>query len=130
MRFIPTKFHAPLDYIVGAALIAAPWIFQFSEHKAATIVPIVLGIGLIAYSLFTNYELGVWKVAPMAVHNVIDVVAGTVLLASPWLFGFADESANVWLPHVIVGAAAIFLGLTTVQQGYSYRRSATTTASG
>jgi chemotaxis protein CheD len=42
MRFIPTKFHAPLDYIVGAALIAAPWIFQFSEHTAATIVPIVL----------------------------------------------------------------------------------------
>ena len=128
MRFIPTKFHAPLDYIVGAALIAAPWIFQFSEHKAATVVPIVLGIGLIAYSLFTNYELGVWKVAPMAVHNVIDVVAGTVLAASPWLFGFADESANVWLPHVIVGAAAIFLGLTTIQQGYSYRRSPTTAA--
>ena len=50
MRFIPTKFHAPLDYIVGAALIAAPWIFQFSEHTAATVVPIVLGIGLIAYS--------------------------------------------------------------------------------
>jgi uncharacterized membrane protein HdeD (DUF308 family) len=130
MRFIPTKFHAPLDYIVGAALIAAPWIFQFSEHKAATVVPIVLGIGLIAYSLFTNYELGVWKVAPMAVHNVIDVVAGTVLAASPWLFGFADESANVWAPHLVVGLAAIFLGLTTIQQGYSYRRSGATTAAG
>jgi uncharacterized membrane protein HdeD (DUF308 family) len=130
MRVIPTKFHAPLDYIVGAALIAAPWIFQFSEHKAATIVPIVLGIGLIAYSLFTNYELGVWKVAPMAVHNVIDVVAGTVLAASPWLFGFADESANVWAPHLVVGLAAIFLGLTTIQQGYSYRRSGATTAAG
>ena len=73
MRFIPTKFHAPLDYIVGVALIAAPWIFQFSEHTAATVVSIVLGIGLIAYSLFTNYELGVWKVAPMAVHNLIDI---------------------------------------------------------
>jgi uncharacterized membrane protein HdeD (DUF308 family) len=130
MRFIPTKFHAPLDYIVGAALIAAPWIFQFSEHKAATVVPIVLGVGLIAYSLFTNYELGVWKVASMAVHNVIDVVAGTVLAASPWLFGFADESANVWTPHLVVGLAAIFLGLTTIQQGYSYRRSGATTAAG
>ena len=95
MRFIPTKFHAPLDYIVGAALIAAPWIFQFSEHTAATIVPVVLGIGLIAYSLFTNYELGVWKVAPMAVHNLIDIAAGTLLAASPWIFGFADETANV-----------------------------------
>ena len=123
MRFIPTKLHAPLDYIVGAGLIAAPWIFQFSEHTAATVVPVVLGIGLIAYSLLTNYELGVWKVAPMAVHNLIDIVAGGLLAASPWLFGFADESANAWVPHLIVGLAAVFLGLTTKQSGgYSYRK--------
>jgi hypothetical protein len=125
MRFIPTRFHAPLDYIVGVALIAAPWVFQFSEHTAATVVPIVLGSGLILYSLFTNYELGVWKVAPMAVHNLIDIAAGTVLAASPWIFGFADESASVWAPHLVVGLAAIFLGLTTKQQGgYSYGKSA------
>ena len=105
MRFIPTKFHAPLDYIVGAALIAAPWILRFSEHTAATVVPVVLGIGLIAYSLFTNYELGIWKVVPMAVHNLIDIAAGTLLAASPWIFGFADETANVWLPHLIVKAS-------------------------
>jgi SPW repeat len=129
MRFIPTKFHAPLDYIVGAALIAAPWIFQFSEHTTATVVPIVLGIGLIAYSLFTDYELGVWKVAPMAVHNRIDVIAGAFLALSPRLFGFADEGANAWVPLVVVGVAAIFLGLTTKQRGgYSYRRDPAGTA--
>jgi SPW repeat len=123
MRFIPTRFHAPLDYIVGAALIAAPWILQFSEHTAATVIPVVLGIGLIAYSLFTDYELGVWKVAPMAVHNLIDVAAGGFLAASPWIFGFADETANVWVPHLVVGLAAVGLGLTTKQQGgYSYRK--------
>jgi hypothetical protein len=132
MRFIPTKFHAPLDCIVGLALIAAPWIFQFSDVTAATVVSIVLGIGLIAYSLFTDYELGVWKIAPMAVHNLIDIAAGAFLAASPWIFGFADESANVWVPHVVVGLAAVFLGLTTVQRGgYSYRKSTTpTTAAG
>ena len=112
MRFIPTKFHAPLDYIVGAVLIAAPWIFQFSDSGAATAVSVVLGIGLIAYSLFTNYELGVWKVAPMAVHNLIDIVAGALLAVSPWLFGFADQGANFWLPFVVIGVAAVFLGLT------------------
>ena len=122
MRFIPTRLHAPLDYIVGAVLIAAPWIFQFSDDAAATTVSIVLGIGLIAYSLFTNYELGVWKIAPMAVHNLIDVVAGALLAASPWIFGFADEGANFWVPFVVIGVAAIVLGLTTKQQGgYSYR---------
>jgi hypothetical protein len=131
MRFIPTKFHAPLDYIVGAALIASPWIFQFSEHTAATVVPIVLGIGLIAYSLITDYELGVWKVAPMAVHNLIDIAAGALLALSPWLFGFADDGTQFWAPFVVIGVAAIFLGLTTKQAGgYSYRKAETPTTAG
>jgi hypothetical protein len=123
MRFIPTRYHAPLDYIVGAVLIAAPWIFQFSDIGAATAVSVVLGVGLIAYSLVTNYELGVWKVAPMAVHNLIDIVAGALLAASPWLFGYADEGANAWAPFVVIGVAAVFLGLTTKQTGgYRYGR--------
>ena len=78
MRFIPTRFHGFLDYIVGVALIAAPWIFQFSEHTAATVVPVVLGVGLIVYSLLTDYELGVVRVLPMWVHNLLDIVAGVV----------------------------------------------------
>jgi SPW repeat-containing protein len=128
MRFIPTKLHAPLDYIVGAVLIAGPWIFQYSDSGAATAISIVLGVGLIAYSLFTNYELGLWKVAPMAVHNLIDIVAGALLAASPWLFGFADDGANFWMPFVVIGVAAIFLGLTTTQTGgYSYRKAGTPT---
>ena len=50
-----------------------------------------------------------------------------MLAASPWLFGFADYSANVWVPHLAVGLAAIFLGLTTKQQG-GYRYGAPTVA--
>ena len=88
----------------------------------------MLGIGLIAYSLFTNYELGVWKVAPMAVHNLIDIAAGALLALSPWLFGFADEGTQFWAPFVVIGVAAIFLGLTTKQAGgYSYRKPGTGT---
>ena len=123
MRFVPTRLHAPLDYIVGAALIAAPWIFQFSEHTAASVMSIVLGIGLIVYSLLTDYELGLVRVFSMTAHNLIDIVAGAFLAVSPFLFGFADESVNVWLPHVVVGLAAVCLGLTTVQRGsLGYRR--------
>ena len=129
MRFIPTKFHAPLDYIVGAALIAAPWIFQFSEHKAATIVPIVLGIGLIAYSLFTNYELGVWKVAPMAVHNVFDVVAGSVR-PRPGSSASPTRARTSGCRTRSSARPRSFSASRLSSGGYSYRRSATTTASG
>ena len=115
MRFIPTRFHGFLDYIVGVVLIAAPWIFQFSDNTAATVVPIVLGIGLIVYSLLTDYELGVARVLPMPVHLLFDIAAGALLAASPWIFGFADESANVWVPHLLAGIAAVVLGLVTVK---------------
>ena len=57
----------------------------------------------------------------MAVHNLVDVVAGALLTASPWIFGFAYKGPNYWLPFVVIGVAAIFLGLTTKQRGgYSY----------
>ena len=73
--------------------------FEIESYGVHLTDSLDLGSGLIAYSLLTDYELGVWKVAPMAVHNLIDIVAGSFLALSPWLFGFADESANVWLPQ-------------------------------
>ncbi|MFO7272766.1 MAG: SPW repeat protein [Sphaerobacter thermophilus] len=113
MRFIPTRIHGILDYVIGVALIAAPWIFGFSDQRAAMWVPIILGAGLILYSLLTDYELGVIKAIPMPVHLALDGISGLFLAASPWLFGFADESSNVWVPHVVVGVFEILAALTT-----------------
>jgi hypothetical protein len=45
----------------------------------------------------------------MRYHLVIDVLASSLLLLSPFLFGFADEALNVWLPHVIVGITVILV---------------------
>ncbi|MGO1508138.1 MAG: SPW repeat domain-containing protein [Microbacteriaceae bacterium] len=110
MRFIPTKVHGVLDYLVGIALIAAPWIFGFaSVGGAAVVIPIVLGIGLIVYSLFTKYEWGPFGFIPMPVHLVFDIVASLFLALSPWIFGFAGEALNVWLPHVVVGVVVIIV---------------------
>lgn len=108
MRFIPTKVHGVLDYVVAIALILAPFIFGFSDvGGAAVVVPIVLGVGLIIYSLFTRYELGAVKVIKMPLHLVFDVVASLFLIASPFIFGFINEAPNAWLPHIVVGAAVI-----------------------
>jgi hypothetical protein len=108
MRFIPTKVHGVLDYVVAIALILAPFIFGFSGvGGAAVVIPIVLGIGLFIYSLFTRYELGLVKLIKMPVHLVFDVVASLFLIASPFLFGFINQAPNAWLPHIVVGAAVI-----------------------
>jgi hypothetical protein len=110
MRFIPTKVHGVLDYLVAIALILAPFIFGFSGLGGpAVIIPVVLGVGLIVYSLFTRYELGAFKVIGMPVHLVFDVVASLFLIASPFLFGFSDEAPNAWVPHIVVGVAVIIV---------------------
>lgn len=109
-KFIPTKVHGVLDYIVAIALIFAPMIFKFSDvGGAAVVIPIVLGVALFAYSLFTNYEWGLIRVLGMPYHLVIDVLASVFLAVSPFVFGFADQPLNVWLPHVVVGITVILV---------------------
>lgn len=107
---ISTQVHGILDYIVGLALIGAPWLFGFAEGGAETWIPVFLGAGAISYALLTDYELGAVPVIPMKVHLGIDVAAGIFLAASPWLFGYADL---VWIPHLIVGMLMIGSGLIT-----------------
>ena len=107
---ITTKTHGVLDYIVGAALIAAPWLFGFPDGGAEMWVPVALGAGSLVYSLITDYELGIAHLLPMRGHLLVDFLAGLFLAASPWLFGFADK---VWLPHVVVGLFMLASSLTT-----------------
>jgi hypothetical protein len=108
-RFIPTKVHGALDYIVAIALLLAPTIFGFASMGGpAVVIPMVLGAGLILYSLFTRYEWGAIKVLGMPYHLIFDVLASVFLALSPFIFGFYDPNLpNVWLPHVVVGLAVI-----------------------
>jgi hypothetical protein len=110
MRFIPTRVHGYLDYIVGLLLIAAPWMFGFSRGGAETWVFVILGAGALVYSLFTRYELGVVKAIPMGTHLMLDFMSGLLLLVSPWLFGFASYVST---PHVIFGLFEIAAALCT-----------------
>ena len=116
IRFIPTGIHAYFDYIGGLGLLAAPFVFGFySVGGPAVIIPMVLGVGLILYSLLTNYELGIpgLKFIPMSAHLAFDFVASAFLAISPFLFGFINQAPNAWLPHIIAGVTVILLVLVS-----------------
>jgi len=113
MRLIPTKIHGVLDYLVGALLIAAPWLFNFADGGARQWLPVALGAAAIVYSLFTDYELGVIRRLSMPTHLLLDLLSGILLAASPWLFRFADE---VYLPHLVLGVLEIGASLTTKRE--------------
>jgi len=87
-------------------MIAAPWLFDFSSGSNETWIFVALGAAAISYSLFTKYELGISRTLSMGTHLVLDFASGILLVASPWLFGFADY---VWKPHVLFGVFEILV---------------------
>ena len=118
---LPTRVHGMLDYLLGALLIAAPWLFGFADGGAEQWVPVALGAGVLLYSAFTDYELGVVKKLQMPAHLLLDALGGLLLAASPWMFGF-DE--RVWIPHVAVGLVEVVAAaITNTVPGYERRRS-------
>lgn len=120
MKVIPTRIHGMMDYGMALLLLATPWLFGFVEigTNPMTVIPILLGIGTAAFSLFTDYEWGAVRAIPMKVHLGIDIVAGLFLAASPWLFGFANE---VYLPHLILGILEVGAAILTSPEPTRHR---------
>jgi hypothetical protein len=52
------------------------------------------------------------RIIPTRVHGVIDYLTGALLVAAPWLLGFADGSAAQWVP-IILGAMVLVQSLVT-----------------
>ena len=121
-RPITSRMHGMLDYPAGLLLIAAPWIFGFSDvGGAAVTIPVVLGIVVLLQSLVTDYELSIASLVPLKAHLSLDVIGGVLLALSPVLFGFADEGLGAWLPHVVFGLGLVGAGLLTREHRESVR---------
>ena len=52
------------------------------------------------------------RVIPTQIHGIIDYLTGGLLIAVPYLLGFADGSAAQWVPQ-LVGVAIIGQSLMT-----------------
>lgn len=116
MRVIPTFVHGILDYLVGIVLLIAPNLFGFAHLDGPPVtVPRVLGIAILVMALLTRYELGLVKMIPMSTHLLADFFVGVFLAISPWLYGFRENTSNVWMPHLLVGLGIIAVSLMSQQ---------------
>lgn len=114
IRMIPPKIHGVTDYLAAILLLLAPNLFGFAELGGWP-VWIARGVGvlILLQALMTDYEVGVFRVLPFRLHLLVDYIVGPFLAISPFLFGFFDNPANVWLPHLAAGLAATILTLLT-----------------
>lgn len=125
---IPLNTHNVLDYVGGVALILCPAIFGFGAVDAARNLFLVLGFGLIVYSLLTNYRYSIAKLIPLGMHMALDVLAGAMLIAGPWLFGYrAAISGTTMAVHVVLGVGVWGLVAFTHPRSEAERRAMTRT---
>ncbi len=110
MRFVSTKIHGLLDYMMSIVFVGSPWLLGFDRAGGETWIPVILGVTMLVYSLFTDYEYGALKILPVKAHLLIDLLSGAFLAASPWILGFADY---VFLPHLVLGIAEVGAALVT-----------------
>jgi hypothetical protein len=110
MRMVGTRIHGLLDYLMGITLISAPLLLNLAPEGPEAWVLAVLGLAIIVYSLFTDYELSIWKNMSVRTHLRLDLVAGILLCISPWVFKFDHL---VWEPHLMLGIIVICLAIIT-----------------
>jgi hypothetical protein len=109
MRFIPTKVHGAIDYAVGSLMTSSPLLGVKGSVENA--IPVTMGIGATAYSLFTDYELGVVRALPMKTHLTLDMMSGAFLVASPFIFKSMNKKAKI--SFIALGLFEIAAGLFT-----------------
>jgi hypothetical protein len=99
MRPIGSRLHGALDYVTGATLIGASQLPPLRGRFAGRALG-AAGAGHLAYSLFTDYELGLVKWIPYKAHLALDAVGALVLAAGPWLLG-RDDPVDRWVPPAV-----------------------------
>jgi hypothetical protein len=107
----PAVLHGLVEYVAGALFIALPLLLGY-DSGAATAVSIVLGVVLIAVAASTDWTLSLNNQIPKAAHFALDWVIAGVMIASPFLFGFSDETAPTAI-FIAVGVLHILLTIGT-----------------
>jgi SPW repeat-containing protein len=88
---IPYFVHGVIDYLAGALLIVAPFLFGFTDRGAATAVSIVLGVLVLIFAASTDGPTSLVNSIPVPVHILFDLGVGVLAIASPFLFGFSGD---------------------------------------
>lgn len=109
---IPLNLHAALEPLMAILIIAAPWIFGFSETDSATAICVLVGVTMLLVGSMTDWRMSLIRLIPLRMHLMGDLALGAVLLLSPLIFGFVDEGGPTRF-MVIVGVLELMTAVMT-----------------
>lgn len=90
MKPISPRIHALLDYLSVLVFALAPMMFNLTDIPSK--LAYGLAIGYFLFTLLTEHPGGLLRIVPFPVHVMMEYPTALFLIASPWLFGFSDQS--------------------------------------
>jgi|SRR3954471_20573051 hypothetical protein len=107
-RPVDSTLHGVVDYSAGTALTTfLPRALGVQGTRAGRQIR-TSGAVHAAYSMMTDYPLGVVKLVPYQAHLALDALGALALAATPFVTGQWRKGPKQWLPHI--GLALFELG--------------------
>jgi hypothetical protein len=88
---IPRFAHGVIEYVAGIVFIVAPFVLGF-DAGAATAVSIVIGVIVLVVASSTEGPTSLSDALQIQLHILLDFALAAFLIASPFLFGYSDET--------------------------------------
>jgi hypothetical protein len=105
MKIINSKLHGIIDYVVVAFLLLAPTLFSLPS-TTSLFTYVQAGIHLMLTTT-TQFEYGIFKIVPLKIHAIIELIVSIALVAVAFVLGNIDgEAARLFY---LLFAAAVFI---------------------
>lgn len=114
MKVITPRTHGYLDFLTVVIFLLAPTLLELSGLPA--IIAYSLAVVHLIVTLISDFPFGVVKLIPFTIHGWIERLVGPMLIAVPFIFGFANEAVARNF-YVAMGIVIIGVGLLTNYQG-------------
>ena len=122
IQFINAKFHGLLDYGAAIVLIIPPFVFNLqAESVVGHWLSVAGGVGLIIYSLMTDYRFSITGIFSFSTHLLLDLSASALFLIAPFVLEF---SGFLMVYYLVMGSGVIVVVALSQREKVSVGRSA------
>jgi hypothetical protein len=108
---IPVFVHGVIDYLVGALLVAAPFVLGFDDDTA-TASAIAAGVAVLVVAAASDLPTALATSIPRAIHVMLDYVLAIAVIAAPFVLGFSDDGTAT-PTFVVIGVLHLLQTIAT-----------------
>lgn len=105
MKKLSPRVHGILDYFTVLFLLLSPSLFDM--QTPGSVFTYVLAIVHLVLTLLTDFPAGVFKVVPLKIHGLIEIIVSIALIAVAVWFRSSGDNASFY--YYLIFAVILFI---------------------